>query len=415
MARSRTAFAFALLHAAAGVAPWPRALNALLHSISSDVRHLADFEAESNTGGQLQARPSEGGGSGNQDDEADQQAEGIQVTLLDRNDADVVVTYNPDGDVITHSAFGNVYLDAYISEGRIALKQAKANSAGTIGPANADLEKEWEVLKGIDDPHVLHAHAFLPGDEAEELGAFLASEFLAGGDLDGRTFGEKTAKEIIQSAGTGLLAMHDANWAHRDIKPLNIMLRDADKTDAVLIDVGEAAKPTGVDKSGNHVMRWAASTDRDEIATFLMKGTRGFIDEVEVMDASLAMYGEHNQNRVEGDIVFDAMGADFTAIGLTLLCMLTGTPGAQVNDKITKAFCTDNDDETKTWQLGVNPKYTPGPDDIANGLWEWLRDAQAEVHQAEVGDACRSFIQIMLTGDIAARRSAIKSHAWFSE
>jgi len=109
--------------------------------------------------------------------------------------------------------------------------------------ALARFKREYMLLKQLDSPHVVSIYDYGEYD----FFAYIAMEYLAGGDLSARLAGGLSEHEALKylSEIAGILGFtHQAGIVHRDLKPSNIMFREDDTL--VLVDFG-VARPIDVD------------------------------------------------------------------------------------------------------------------------------------------------------------------------
>ncbi|MCR4921598.1 MAG: SUMF1/EgtB/PvdO family nonheme iron enzyme [Bacteroidaceae bacterium] len=96
--------------------------------------------------------------------------------------------------------------------------------------------KEARNIASLDHPGIVRIH-----DVFEENGtAYYVMEYLRGGSLkelsEGRPLNDQRATMLIRKVADALAYIHDRNMLHLDVKPANILLKDADTP--VLIDFG---------------------------------------------------------------------------------------------------------------------------------------------------------------------------------
>ena len=103
--------------------------------------------------------------------------------------------------------------------------------------------KEARILAGLGDPSIVRVLQFFEGHGT----AYMVMEYIEGQTLHALLEAEGTLSEdrlraLLSPILEGLQRVHDAGWLHRDIKPGNIMLRNA--REPVLIDFGAAQAAT---------------------------------------------------------------------------------------------------------------------------------------------------------------------------
>ena len=105
--------------------------------------------------------------------------------------------------------------------------------------------KEAQTLARFDHPHIVKVHRYF---EAHGT-AYIVMEYAEGETLEkflGRkgTLEEAELKELLYPILDGLEEVHGEKILHRDIKPLNIVIRDEDGS-PVLLDFGAARQAIG--------------------------------------------------------------------------------------------------------------------------------------------------------------------------
>ncbi len=110
------------------------------------------------------------------------------------------------------------------------------------------LWQEASILQSLDHPYVLKCLGFY--DEAEYY--YLVMECLYGGELFDRLvakayYNELEARNIVKILLEALNYLHKNNVAHRDVKPENIILSNADDESSMkFVDFGFASRTKGM-------------------------------------------------------------------------------------------------------------------------------------------------------------------------
>ncbi|MGL4511708.1 MAG: serine/threonine protein kinase [Lacipirellulaceae bacterium] len=125
-----------------------------------------------------------------------------------------------------------------------AMKWLPKDSKKYDREAVADLKHEYEVGRSLDHKAVIKTFEFGTGSN----GAFLIMELFKTPNLKQQIIADVRAlqwrvKDVLTNAAAGLAHMHDRGWVHRDIKPDNYLINDANEVR--LIDFTIAAKKTG--------------------------------------------------------------------------------------------------------------------------------------------------------------------------
>lgn len=91
---------------------------------------------------------------------------------------------------------------------------------------NSRFLREAHIVASLSHPAIITIYDI---DEVLDGRAYLAMEYVAGGDLAGfrgKTFEPERALDIIRQLASGLAVVHDKGIIHRDIKPANILFRE---------------------------------------------------------------------------------------------------------------------------------------------------------------------------------------------
>lgn len=125
-----------------------------------------------------------------------------------------------------------------------AMKWLPKDSKKYSREAVSDLKHEYDVGRSLDHKAVIKTFEYGNGSN----GAFLLMEFFKTPNLKQQIVGDVRAlqwrvKDVLTNAAAGLAHMHERGWAHRDIKPDNYLINDANEVR--LIDFTIAAKKTG--------------------------------------------------------------------------------------------------------------------------------------------------------------------------
>lgn len=138
--------------------------------------------------------------------------------------------------------FGVTYLASDSSDNFVVIKtlNEKIQNRRNFAKCQQDFLNEALRLAKCSHPHIVGIHELIQ----EELLWCMVIEYIDGIDLatlveNEGALPEPEALQYIQQIGEALCVVHRQGFLHRDIKPLNILVR-RDRTDAVLIDFGLA-------------------------------------------------------------------------------------------------------------------------------------------------------------------------------
>ena len=165
--------------------------------------------------------------------------------------------------VLGFGGFGLTYLgfDHHLDKA-VALKEylpseiAARSSDNSVGPQASTFQEdfEWGLERFLDESRTLarfqHPNIVQVSRFFEAHGtAYIVMEYAEGETLAERlarqgTLSEAELLDMVLPLLDGLEAVHEANFLHRDIKPGNIIIRDADGS-PVLLDFGSARQAIG--------------------------------------------------------------------------------------------------------------------------------------------------------------------------
>jgi len=141
-------------------------------------------------------------------------------------------------------SYGNVYMATNKQEQLIALKeiQAKGDSKSL-----RRIKNEIEILKAVKHLNIIELYEVIQDTDR----IFLATEYCDGGDLSRYlkqkiTLNELEVQDIVYQIAKGLKALYKSNIMHRDIKPQNLLVSNAEgKLTIKIADFGLARYSTG--------------------------------------------------------------------------------------------------------------------------------------------------------------------------
>ncbi len=165
--------------------------------------------------------------------------------------------------VLGRGGFGITYQASDLNlNGPVALKEyfpvgyARRQGDGSVGPASPDSRAifDWGLKSFLAEAQAIHrfkhenvvrAHRYFE----TRGGAFIVMEYVAGDSL-AKILKDRAAltftewRPLFEKLLDGLEHVHERDYLHRDLKPGNIVVRDADGA-PVLIDFGSARVATG--------------------------------------------------------------------------------------------------------------------------------------------------------------------------
>lgn len=134
-----------------------------------------------------------------------------------------------ESDVLGEGAYGKVYrVKSKANEQEFAMKIIKKKNL--IEDQKEQFLKEIEVLKQLDNPHIVKLYEFYE----DENYYYIVQELIHGRELfdeiiERDSFTEQEVANIIKQILVGLNYAHKHNLVHRDIKPENILLEKDSK------------------------------------------------------------------------------------------------------------------------------------------------------------------------------------------
>ncbi|HEY4121583.1 MAG TPA: serine/threonine-protein kinase [Byssovorax sp.] len=152
--------------------------------------------------------------------------------------------------ILGRGGMGAVY-EAEADDGaRYALKLIRDDASSRSTDARRRFVREARASAALDDPHVVRVVA---ADTDAATGApYIVMELLRGRDLDSllsslpRPLEPEVVARVFSQAARGLAAAHARGVIHRDVKPANLFLHDADGAITVKIcDFGVAKRIDG--------------------------------------------------------------------------------------------------------------------------------------------------------------------------
>jgi len=141
------------------------------------------------------------------------------------------------GKVIDRGAFGTVYQGLTNDAKLIAVKEVFFNKSKDISTQKLRLEKEVEILKGLQHPNIVQFQGTCSMDDRVQI--FM--NYVAGGTLSSlmNNFGplsEQVYKRFTQQIMSAVAYIHSKGVVHRDIKGANILIEP--RGTVKLIDFG---------------------------------------------------------------------------------------------------------------------------------------------------------------------------------
>ena len=167
------------------------------------------------------------------------------------------------GELLGRGGMGEVYRADDVRLGRTVALKVLAPGLGT----EDGLLRESRLAAGLDHPNVVPI--FEAGDDGGRL--FIAMRYVAGGDLRGllRREGRLAPARAIAVAAQvadALDAAHRRGLVHRDVKPSNVLLDDADgREHCYLADFGLTQRAAEADPADGHLVGTVAYVAPEQI------------------------------------------------------------------------------------------------------------------------------------------------------
>ncbi|KAF3942333.1 hypothetical protein ABW19_dt0207679 [Dactylella cylindrospora] len=204
-----------------------------------------------------------------------------------------------------HGSYGAVYLQK-CCKGQFGAHQLRAVKVVEMDQQRQiDWVRELETIMEFSHPVEFFVKSL--GWFRDENSIFISMEYLEHGDLgdylrDTPILTETEVREICFQLVSGLRYMHGRNFAHRDLKPNNIMIKSK-PPDRWWVKIGDFGLSKRIEGVGD------AST---------VKGTIGFMAP-ELLEAALS-------NKLGVNSLPDARPADMWSLGEIMARMLNGQP-----------------------------------------------------------------------------------------
>ncbi|GAP92704.1 putative calcium calmodulin-dependent protein kinase type 1b protein [Rosellinia necatrix] len=131
--------------------------------------------------------------------------------------------------LLGRGSFGSVWLEACVSgpkQGHLrAVKEVKKQDISS--DSVVDYERELQAVAEFSHRRYSHRFVQSSGWWDDELSVYIAMEYLHLGDLQqflGEPLPEDDTRQITRQVVEGLNCMHEGRFAHRDLKPQNILV-----------------------------------------------------------------------------------------------------------------------------------------------------------------------------------------------
>ncbi|KAH6876349.1 kinase-like domain-containing protein [Thelonectria olida] len=133
------------------------------------------------------------------------------------------------GRELGNGTFGRVWLETCEDGPKTGRLRAVKEIPKELTPSSSvDYGRELEAIAKFSHDKYVHCFVHSFGWYESRNAVFIAMEYLQHGDLQKHlavAFPEEEAKQIASQLAEGLFFMHDNGFAHRDLKPPNILVR----------------------------------------------------------------------------------------------------------------------------------------------------------------------------------------------
>ena len=299
----------------------------------------------------------------------------------------------------------NVYLVSIptgisLSEKNSSLYYGKQGAVKVVnGPTfNYLLEKEYQILKNLDHPHIIKPLDYKQSETKDNSFSYMCVPFHRNGELyeqvkNREGLGELDALSYFWQVASAIEYLHELNIVHRDIKLENILLDDS--MNAQLIDFGfsykletESERESGKRMMYEYIENQLLGTV-NYMAPELIESVKRCDSDISVSENS-DYYSDKMEKYKAGDVY---------ALGVALFTMVVGVPPF--------ASATKEDPNFRNFLLSMKRSWT-------SRFWTRHPKAKILIDKGELSSEFMNLIENMLNPDKdeRIRINSVMTHPW---
>lgn len=158
------------------------------------------------------------------------------------------------------------------------------------------LRNEYNILKSIDNEHVVKVYDFIDNDANDE--SYLVMEYYEGKDLskwaeEHKQFSQEEIKKVMNQVIQWVKDLHEQGVAHRDIKPENVLVNEHNEVKLIDFNISKTTLGSAScsdDSSGKFKSTFYTQVSSPLYAAPELKNSCGYSESVDIWGLGIVMF-----------------------------------------------------------------------------------------------------------------------------